>query len=598
MMNVPKIFEILRRRRNLVIVACVVLALVLLVGLVRSPGATSASGELDPTFVVQKGPLTIGIAEAGTIQAVEREIIISEVEGRTTIIYLIEEGSRVEEGDLLVELDGSVLQDDLVDEQIRTQNAEAAYIGARETLAVIKNQADSNVSLADLEYRFAVEDLNQYREGQYKQELMEADSKITLAEEELELAKRKLEWSEKLFKENYLSQSDRDADQLAFNRAKLDVELAKAAKQLLEEFTYKRQIAQLESDVEQKKQALERVTIKAAADVVEAEADLKAKEAEWNQQQAKETKIRDQLGKTRITAPRAGLVVYATSARGGWRGNEEPLDEGQEVRERQELIHLPTADEMMAVIQVHESNLDMLRLGLPVIVSVDALQGRTFVGKVTKIAPLPDPTSMWMNPDLKVYRTEIRIEGRQPDLRTGMSCMAEIIVDRYDEATYVPVQAVLQVDRSPTVYVKDGRRFVPRKVDIGLDNDRMVRVLAGLTPGETVLLTPPLQEGATGEDETAGSDVMPADKIKSMIEEAGNGSAADVIAPQPGGGEGPPRGEGDQRPPMTQQQREEMRKRLESMTPEQRREAMERFGRGRGGRPGGREPGGASGGER
>lgn len=597
MMNVPKWLGILRQRRGLVIAACAVLVLVLLVGLVRSPTADQGRAELESTFTVQNGPLTIGIPESGTIQAVEREVITSEVEGQTTIIYLIEEGSRVEAGELLVELDGSGLQDGLVEEQIRTQNAEAAFIGARENLAVIKNQAESNISLAELEYRFAVEDLKQYQEGQYKQELMQADSKITLAEEELHLAARKLVWSEKLFKENYISQSDRDGDALACNRAKLDLELANAAKKLLEEFTYTRQIAQLESDVDQKGRALERVKLKAAADIVEADADLNAKEAEWKQQQAKESKIEDQIVKTRILAPRSGLVVYATSAQGRWHGNAEPLEAGQQVRERQELIHLPTADEMMAVIQVHESNLDMVRLGLPVIVTVDALQGRSFVGKLSKIAPLPDASSMWMNPDLKVYRTEVRIEGRQPELRTGMSCIAEIIVNRYDDATYIPVQAVMQVDRVPTVYVREGRHFAPRKVEVGLDNDRMIHVLAGLNAGETVLLTPPLQEGATSEGDGAGDNVVSNEQLRSMIDQADARSAAEVIPAEPPGEGGPPRGDREGRPPMTDEQREEMRRRLEAMTPEQRRQAAERVGGGQGRRQG-RNPGGAPGGAR
>jgi HlyD family secretion protein len=523
-----------------------------------------------PMFEVRKGPLTISIIESGTIRAREQEIITSEVEGQTTLIYLVEEGMRVKEGDLLAELDASTLQDSLVEQQIRVQNAEAAFVRARETLAVTRNKSESDISLAELKYRFAIEDLDQYREGQYKQELMEAVSKIQLAQEELVVASNRLVWSEKLHDENYLSEADRDADKLALNRAELDVNLAKEDKKLLEHFTHKRQLAQLESDVDQEKQALARAKLEATADIVQGEAELKAKEAEWGQQQAKEKKIIEQIAKTKIVAPRDGLAVYATSAKASWRGNSEPLEAGQTVRERQELIYLPTADDMIAVLQIHESSLDKLRVGLPVVITVDALrEGSRFTGKVARIAPLPDAASMWMNPDLKVYRTEVQIEGRQPTLRTGMSCMAEILVERHGDAVFLPVQAVLRVNGAPTVYVRKRGRFNPISIEVGMDNGSMIHVLSGIAAGQDVMLTPPLADAGASE-ESASSELESAGGELPAVTEGGGaatglaGSHADNATDRPARGS------------------EEMRKRFESMTPEQRSEMRKRREKSRG----------------
>ena len=191
------------------------------------------------------------------------------------------------------------------------------------------------------------------------------------------------------------------------------------------------------------------------------------------------------------------MVIYATSAKsGGWRGNVEPLNEGQEVRERQELIYLPTTASAMAEVEVHEANLKKVTKGLPAVISVDALPGETFTGRVAHIAPLPDAQSMWMNPDLKIYNTTIYLDGSDAKLRAGMSCRAEIIFERYENALYIPVQAVLRVKGEPTVYVVDGDRIVPRKVEIGLDNSRMIRIVSGIDQGDVVLLTPPLEAGA------------------------------------------------------------------------------------------------------
>jgi HlyD family secretion protein len=130
--------------------------------------------------------------------------------------------------------------------------------------------------------------------------------------------------------------------------------------------------------------------------------------------------------------------------------------------------------------------------GLPVRLTVDALPGRMFTGVVGKIGLLPDAMSAWLNPDLKLYSTEIYLDGDGGELRSGMTCRAEIIVTQYDDAVYVPVQSVVRVQGQSVVYVADGATAVRRAVKVGLDNNRMIHVTGGLSAGETVLLAPPL----------------------------------------------------------------------------------------------------------
>ena len=243
----------------------------------------------EATYRVQSGPLTISVTESGTIKAREQLIIKNQVEGRTTIISLVPEGTRVEVGDLLVQLDASSLEDQRDDQQIRVMNGEAAFVRARENLEVVKNKAASDIDKAELELRFAGEDLKKYVEGEFPQKVMEAEAKVTLAEEELSRAREKLAWSKVLFDEKYLSQTELQADELAAKKAELDIELARTDLKLLESFTYQRELAQLESDVRQNGMALERVRREASADTVQAEADLRAKGWEFEQQQKKLT---------------------------------------------------------------------------------------------------------------------------------------------------------------------------------------------------------------------------------------------------------------------------------------------------------------------
>ena len=576
------------------------------------------------TFVAKRGPLTISVLEAGALKAKDPEIIRNNLEGRATIISIIPEGTRVKEGDLLVELDVSTLVDNRVDQVIKVNNAEAAWINARESLTIMRSQGQSDVDLARLKLAFAKQDLEKYtgKGGEYDNNRAAALGKIKLNAEEKTKAEDYLTWSQKLFDEKYLSKTQLQADQLALQRADLNLQVASNDANLLEKYTKNRQVTQLTSDVNQAAMALERTEAKARGNIAQANAELAAREQEYQRQKDKLAKIDDQITKGKIVAPTEGMVVYATSSRGGgFRDDRRPLADGVEVFERQELIYLPRSTSTVAEVDVHEASLQKVRAGLPAIVTVDALPGKKLMGTVTRIAPLPDPQSMWMNPDLKVYKTEIALDSNDPSLRSGMNCKAEIIVEQHPDTVYVPVQTVLRVGGQPTAYVlNENGDTEERKVEIGLDDNSMVRVVSGLKEGELVLLAPPLKAGAVEPgSKLAGVQGTDANDMAKQIDaklKAAN-EPAPVVQRQKGGpGQGAEAGAGDtgQRrggrggiqqifsaeemakfKNMSQEERQKLiDERMKNLTPEQRAQMRQRSSSGgQGGYQGG--PGGPGG---
>jgi hypothetical protein len=271
------------------------------------------------------------------------------------------------------------------------------------------------------------------------------------------------------------------------------------------------------------------------------------------------------------------------------------MDIGVEVTERQDLISLPTAAWMKAQVDIHETSLEKVRVGLPAVITVDALAGKKFLGRVAVIAPLPDARSMWMNPDLKIYPTDIYLEDTDSTLRTGMSCKAEIIVEQYDDAVYIPVQAVIRIAGQPTVYVVKEGAIKERKVEIGLDNNTMVRIISGLSEAEVVLLTPPLKAATVepgsqmvGTGQAGASDALK-QRINEKLEEA-NGAQGikpgmpldDTTRPaqeRPEQSMGPGQDQADTTgsPGPSAQQMEQMRKRFESMSPEEQQKEIEKM---------------------
>ena len=321
-------------------------------------------------------------------------------------------------------------------------------------------------------------------------------AKIAVDEEELRRAEEKLSWSRVLYGEKFLSQTELQADELAAKKARIDLDLSRSNLALLLDFTHKRQLTALQAEVNKTSMALERNQRKAAANNVQAQADFKAKEVLLERETSKLEKVRDEIAKTVIIAPQDGVVVYATSLQRSWRGSAEPLAAGQQVRERQELIYLPAPGSMLAETQIHESNLAKVQVGQLAQVYVDSIGGRSFKARVKSLAVFPDATSSWLNPDLKLYRTQLELLEHFDGLRSGMNCRIEIAVNRFERTLSIPIQAVVIDGGDPFVYRSKSGDLSRQAVELGMSNESRVQILSGLKAGDQVQLNPPLLETA------------------------------------------------------------------------------------------------------
>ena len=447
------------------------------------------------TAPARRGPLVISVSESGAIKPREQIILRNELDDPATILSIVEEGRQVKKGDLLCELDVTASRKQLVERRIRVQSAEAALIFAEESFKISESQAQADIEAAELAYSLAKGDLRQYLEGDFPKLKLEAEAKITIAEQELSQAKETLDWSFILFQEKYLSRTAYQKDELALRKAELAVELAKADKKLLEGHTHTKQMATLESAVKQTGGAVGRTAQKARATMAQAESDVKAKKALLEAEKAELDQLESEVAKAKIKAPIDGMVLYASSVAEYWDNDEDRIDVGAVVDERGEIIYLPTASAHNVDVKTLEVNLRKIRLGQPARIYVDAMPGRSFAGKVAAIGQLPDQESRWMNPNLKLYNVKVHVEGTDPALRNGMSCRVEIMVEQYADAVHVPIQSVTRIAGQSVVYLLEDGKAVPRPVEIDLDNGQFVHIRSGLNGGEQVLLAPPLKAG-------------------------------------------------------------------------------------------------------
>lgn len=477
-------------------VAVVLLTLGILVAQQSAPVEGSVSDI--PTYTAKEGPLWVTVVETGTIKARDPVVLKCEVawaNGPPQILWLVPEGQEVKKGDLLVRLDSSLWENQQLERDIWDQQTEAGLIMGREGLKVKKSQTQSDIDGAELTLVFAKKDLIKYIEGDFPNQLKDAQRQVKLAEASRAAMAVDLHGKERLFERNFVTQIELDTARRHMQRTELQLGLAEGQLELLTGFTYQRNVTQLESDIEEAERNLERTKLKAAADIVKAEAGL-AKTEHWARFGARQTaKIRTQIKNCEIYAPVDGTVLYANAK--GW----QPLEEGQTVYEHQELIHLLDDTSVMAEINIGESDAGKVKVDQRVRLTVDALPGMEFTGHIESIAIMPDAERSWMGSGPNVYATEIFIDGDGSALRTGMSCQAEIVVEYHEKAVSIPVEAVIRVRGRPTVYVVADGRVEERAVELGMANTTMIRVSSNLAAGERVLLAPPLDEATVFHEE-------------------------------------------------------------------------------------------------
>lgn len=459
----------------------------------NSKSDQDASGQLPVVHTVQRGPLQIDVSSSGTIENTEQVRVRSEVDGHRTILYLIPEGTEVKTGDLLFELDSAELEEKYAEQKIRVSSAESTFVQSREQYGITENAGLSNIERTRIEVKLAQLDLDKYLKGEYPQQLQQAENAITLADEELRRSQDKLAWSEKLATEGFVTRSELESDTLEVKRRKLNLDVARSNLSVLKKYSHIRTLEGLKSNLYQQEQSLIRVKKDASADLIRAEADLSRRESEFLREKTRLNYYNDQLKKCKVVAPADGMVIYATSINND--RNQEPLDAGQTVRTRQELIYLPSGGRMKSVFSIRESELQLIEVGMPAVVTIDALGGLKVEGVVTKIAPLPDQSSIWLNPNLKLYDTEVLLNEDVPALRAGMNSRVQIIAKEYQDVVYVPVQSVVKVDGEPTVFLYDKRGAEKRIIQPGLTNNRNLTVLEGLRAGDQILMNPPLRFG-------------------------------------------------------------------------------------------------------
>ena len=159
---------------------------------------------------------------------------------------------------------------------------------------------------------------------------------------------------------------------------------------------------------------------------------------------------------------------------------EKMVTEGQAVQAGDNLFLIADRSVLWADLSVFEMDARSVRVGSPVEVTVDALPGKAYEGRVTFIHPTVDEKT-------RTLTARAEVVNKDGALRPGMYATA-LIRRPAARALTVPIGAVLPTGTQNLVFLNRGDgRFMPRAVAVGMRSDSLVEIVNGLDPGDEVI---------------------------------------------------------------------------------------------------------------
>ena len=277
-----------------------------------------------------------GSRRAEVLPSGDAEELCSRMEGPTPILYAIPAGQAVQKGDLLIELDASALIDQRIQQVLQQHKAEGEMILARESQAWEKQAAQGQIVLAEKALRLAQNQLKAYTEGEYPRQLALAEGAAQIAKDKRSMTEERatqLQTSFETQKDQAVLAALQEA-QLAFKEASLQAAAAEGALAILKSFAHENKVAELELAVAQREFEVVRAKDDLSRAITTGGVARSWTEMSYGRESDRLAKMDDQIVKSKIYAPRDGIVAYPNNT------DEPPIKAGAVVRERQVLIRL------------------------------------------------------------------------------------------------------------------------------------------------------------------------------------------------------------------------------------------------------------------
>jgi HlyD family secretion protein len=185
-----------------------------------------------------------------------------------------------------------------------------------------------------------------------------------------------------------------------------------------------------------------------------------------------------------IYAPSPGMIIYKKDRFGNKRkvgSNINPMD--------RTVATLPDLSVMLSKAYVSEIEVNKVKPGQMVIITVDAFPEKSYSGEIKSVANIGEKLE---NSDTKVFEVLVKIAGSDYSLRPSMTTNNKIMIRTYEDVVSMPSECVhTGSDSLPVVFTKNGHRQI---VLLGEANEKEVIIEKGLEPGTEIYLGLPAKQ--------------------------------------------------------------------------------------------------------
>lgn len=466
----------------------VIAAIVIVAGATAPKWLGSLTGgeqDFSAYHVVEPVDLVITLTEDGELKPRESVKIKCEVEVQSTILFVVEESTKVKEGDLLVELTSDTLKERLRSKDMELESIQADYQASEKELELQKSQNASNIKKAQIDLEVAKLNLEKYVNGDYISKLEQIKLRIRQSEEEIKRKKVDLEEKIELEDKGWVNKKDVEDLKFALTVANWQLAQHRLSEDILDKYEKPKMMTQYQSAVERAREEHGRERDRAETRVGRLQARVKQYKAQLSGIKDTCAKLREQIEQCKMFAPSDGVVQYPSE--GWWRSNNR-ISVGERVHKGQTLLELPDTSQMLVKTRVHEADRHMIQEGLPCVVKVTAAPGKTFAGKISKIDKFVDTENRWLNPNLKEHGAEILLDPTDVTLAPGESAQVKILIDTLEGVLATPVQCVFTRGSRSFVFAENGGAPEYVEVKIGRSSNSMVEIVEGVNSGDRVLM--------------------------------------------------------------------------------------------------------------
>lgn len=202
-----------------------------------------------------------------------------------------------------------------------------------------------------------------------------------------------------------------------------------------------------------------------------------------NQARAAYTSAKSQLEDALVRAPISGVIAGRT------------LEEGDMAAGQIPLVNIYQMDTVKVVVQLSESDVSKIRLGMKALLTTTAYTDTNFNGMISRISPV-------LNPATRTTEAEISVANPDHLLKPGMFATVKILIEEKENVLLVSKNDVdtktnqvqtgsdlrdSEVTTTYSVFVVEDSLALYRAIEIGIGSDTDYEVLSGLKEGDQVV---------------------------------------------------------------------------------------------------------------